>query len=92
MSKKRCGCSPRRDREIEQVDVRRRLVDYGPERALKRQEPPHFELAQFGDRLGALGVLHPRLPDRGCEVRLGWDVVGLVVHRLRTHPRFRARR
>ena len=78
----------RRQRQIEQVDVRRRLVDDGLERALERRQAAHFELAQLRDRLGALGVLDPRLPDRGCEIRLGRDVVGLVVHRLGTHPRF----
>ena len=69
-------------RQIKQVDALRRLVDDRLQRALKRFEADNLELAHLRDRLGALGVLDPRLPDRGCEVRLGRNIVGLVVHRL----------
>ena len=77
-----------RQRHIEQVDALRRLVDDRLQRALKRLETGNFELAHLRDRIGALGVLDPSLPDRGCEVRLDRDVVGLVVHRLGFCPRF----
>ena len=69
-------------RKIEQVDALRRLIDDGLERALERFQAADFELAHFRDRFGALRVLDPRLPDRGCKVGLGRNIVGLVVHRL----------
>ena len=78
-----------RQRHIEQVDALRRLVDDGFQRALKRFETGDFELAHLGDRVGALGVLNSGLPDRGCEVRLDRNVVGLVVHQLEFRRRFR---
>ena len=71
-----------RQRHIEQVDALRRLVDDRFQGALKRFEAGDFEIAHLGDRIGALGILHPSLPDRGYEVRLNRDVVWLVVHRL----------
>ncbi len=80
-----------RQRHIEQVDALRRLVDDRFQRALKRFETDDLEIAHLGDRIGALGVLDPSLPDRGYEVRLDRDVVWLVVHRLELRPRFRAR-
>jgi len=71
-----------RQRHIKQVDTLRRLVDDRLQRALKRFETGNFELARLRDRITALGVLNPGLPDRGYEVRLDRNVVGFVVHRL----------
>ena len=62
----------------------------GFQRAFERLQTVDLELAQIRDRLGALGVLDPRLPDRGCEVGLDRNVLGLVVHRLGLRPRFGA--
>ena len=72
----------RRQRHIEQVNAWRRLVDDALQRTLERPQTDDFEVPQIRDRLGALGVLHPRLPERGCEIRLNRNVIGLVVHRL----------
>ncbi len=79
-----------RQRHIEQVDALRRLVDDRLQRALERFETDNLELAHLRDRIGALGVLDPSLPERGCEVRLDRDVMGLVVHRLVFCPLFRS--
>ena len=54
-----------RQRQIEQVERLRRLVDDGLQRALKRFETDNLEIAHLRDRIGALGVLDPSLPDRG---------------------------
>ena len=79
-------------RQIEQVDPLRRLADDELQRALERFETEDFELAHLGDRIGALGVLDARLADRGYEVRLGRNVVGLVVASTRISQRYRKRR
>ena len=71
-----------RQRQIKQIDALRRLVDDRLQRALKRFEADNLKLAHLRDRIGALGVLDPSLPDRGDEVRLDRDVLRLVVHRL----------
>ena len=77
-----------RQRQIKHVDVRRRLRDDGLERAFEQRQTAHFNLAQIRNRLGALGVLDPRLPDRGCEVGQGGKFgLGLVVHRPQCRPR-----
>ena len=60
----------RGERQIEQVDARRRLPHDGFELALEQREAPDLDLAQLRDRLGALGVLDPRAPDRGGEIGL----------------------
>ena len=78
-----------RQRQIKQVEPLRRLVDDRLQRALKRFETDNLELAHLRDRIGALGVLDPSLPDRGDEVRLDRDVLRLVVHRLVFCPLFR---
>ena len=76
-------------RQIKQINTLRRLVDDRLQRALERFETDNFELAHLRNRFGALGVLDPSLPDRGAEVRLDRDVMGLVVHRLAFRPRSR---
>jgi len=82
-----------RQRQIEHVDVPGRLCDHRLERAFEQRQTAHFNLAQIRDRLGAFGVLDPRLPDRGCEVGQGGQFgLGLVVHRLGYGPRLSLRR
>ena len=78
-----------RQRQIEQAEPLRRLVDDRLQRALKRFETDDLKIAHLRDRIGALGVLDPSLPDRGYEVRLDRDVLGFVVHRLVFCPLFR---
>ena len=68
-------------RQIKHVDALGRLVDDRLQHALKRFEADNLELAHLRDRIGALGVLDPSLPDRGDEIRLARDVLRLVVHR-----------
>ena len=80
-----------RQRQIKQIETLRRLVDDRLQRALKRFEADNLELAHLRDRIGALGVLDPSLPDRGAEVRLDREVLGLVVHRLAFVRSFGAR-
>jgi pseudouridylate synthase len=79
-------------RQIKQVDALRRPVDDRLQRALKRFEADNLELAHLRDRIGALGVLDPSLPNRGDEIRLARDVLRLVVHRLVFCPLFRRER
>ena len=78
-----------RQRHIEQVDAWRRLVDDRLQRALERPQTDDFELAQIRDRLGALGVLDPSLPERGAKVRLNRNVLGLSSIDSIFCPRFR---
>ncbi len=54
-----------RQRQIKQVEPLRRLVDDRLQYALQRFETDNLELAHLRDRIGALGVLDPSLPDRG---------------------------
>jgi pseudouridine-5'-phosphate glycosidase len=79
-------------RQIKQVDALRRPVDDRLQRALKCFEADNLELAHLRDRIGALGVLDPSLPNRGDEIRLARDVLRLVVHRLVFCPLFRRER
>ena len=76
-------------RQIEHVDARRGLSDDGFKRVLELAQTAELNFAQVRDRLGALGVFDSRLPDRGCEVRLGRSVLWFLVHRSGFRPRFR---
>ena len=69
-------------RQIKQIHPLRRLVDNRLQRALKRLEADNLQLAHLRNRVSALGVLDPSLPNRSGEVRLGRDVLRLVVHQL----------
>ncbi len=71
------------ERQVEEVDPRRRLAHHGLQRALQEREAAELDLPQFRDRVGALGVLDPRAPERGRKVGLPRRrPLGLLVHRV----------